>query len=103
MLACSRNQLDAAPQCPFYGRVVAFDRIFMQGGNQCALITSAFSPCGMEFDGDRPYWRACRLNPEVNRSYQQELARRAEPSIEDRARAESYAKPALDLTRRADV
>lgn len=80
------------PACAFHGRHLAFDRIFIsQGGNQCALITSTFSPCAMEIAGDRPYWRACGRNPEVNGSYQGQLAHRAEPSIEDQARAESYA------------
>ena len=103
MLACSSNQPDDAPQCAFYGRHVAFDRIFNQGGNQCALITSTSAPCIMDVAGQRAHWPSCFRNPERNGSYEHLSTRRVEPSAEDRARAESYAAPALDLTRRADA
>lgn len=59
--------------CPFYG--VALSRspqlrhpFFIEtGGNRCALITEAHSPCRMEvIDGQPPEWWKCPRNPERN-------------------------------------
>jgi hypothetical protein len=32
-----------------------------QQGNECAVITTADSPCRMEIDGQEPDWRTCPL------------------------------------------
>ena len=52
--------------CPFYGRHTvlrgaAFPILIAQQGNQCAVITTAYSPCRMEIDGQEPDWRTCPL------------------------------------------
>ena len=57
--------------CPFYGHAVAFVNgthpVMMEtGGNQCALITGAHSPCRMELEGDPAQWEKCKRNPENN-------------------------------------
>ena len=51
--------------CPFYGRHAvlrgpAFPIMIAQQGNQRAVITTAYSPCRMEIDGQEPDWRTCR-------------------------------------------
>jgi hypothetical protein len=59
--------------CPFYSASLNFKRdaneggvLFNSGGNQCALITSAHSPCWMEVSESRPpEWAACPRNPEA--------------------------------------
>jgi hypothetical protein len=58
--------------CPFYGASLYFKPgvneggvLFNCGGNRCALITSAHSPCWMEVGESRPPdWEACPRNPE---------------------------------------
>ena len=58
--------------CPFYSASLHFERgvnhggvLSNSGGNQCALITSAHSPCWMEIGESRaPDWTACPRNPE---------------------------------------
>jgi len=57
--------------CPFYGHALfpAMTArrqdppflLFASGGNQCALITTAHSPCKMEVEGQEPDWSKCRL------------------------------------------
>ena len=59
--------------CPFYGHAVAFVNgthpvMMDSGGNQCALMTGAHSPCRMEIGGARPNWGECIRNPENNGS-----------------------------------
>lgn len=50
--------------CPFYGfNAVASMRLLVpSGGNQCALITNAISPCRRELAGVSPNWALCPLN-----------------------------------------
>jgi hypothetical protein len=66
----TRREVEAAagPRCPFYGMslVNKSGRMMIPtGGNQCALITSAYSPCWMEGAEKRaPDWAACPRNPE---------------------------------------
>lgn len=56
--------------CPFYARSLVLipspQLISNPRSNQCALITSAHSPCRMEIEGDWPHWRVCPRNPEVS-------------------------------------
>jgi hypothetical protein len=33
--------------------------LFPQGGNECAIVATAFSPCYMELRGQVPDWRTC--------------------------------------------
>ena len=48
--------------CPFYG-FAAFQGVMLdQVGNQCALITSSYSPCKMIMESKFPEWRHCSLN-----------------------------------------
>lgn len=60
----------SAPSCPFYGVALHVNQhdfrvLIPSGGNQCALITSAHSPCWMEVAEDRaPDWAQCPRNPE---------------------------------------
>ena len=83
--------------CPFYGHAIAFVNgthpVMMDtGGNQCALMTGAHSPCRMEIQGARPNWAECDRNPENNgsgfdavitRTMTQEEARRRWPGAFD--------------------
>jgi hypothetical protein len=65
---------DSGPKCPFYGASIHWGRLIVVGrnvneaylpSNQCALITSAHSPCWMEVGESRPPdWAACPRNPE---------------------------------------
>jgi hypothetical protein len=52
--------------CPFYGNshfaLAAHGVLMTQHGNECALITGAFSPCRMEVGGVAPHWPSCPLN-----------------------------------------
>jgi hypothetical protein len=54
--------------CPFYGASIHFDHLVRfpgPSGNQCALITSAHSPCWMQLEeGAMPNWTSCPRNPE---------------------------------------
>jgi hypothetical protein len=61
--------------CPFYGAALMdVDRgmgrhgppvLMASRGNECALITSAHSPCWMEVSESRaPAWAECPRNPE---------------------------------------
>lgn len=36
-------------------------------GNQCALITSSFSPCRMVIVNEKPDWTKCSFNTEENK------------------------------------
>ena len=63
----------AACACPFYGysldhnpeRLRFSTALNHSGGNQCALITSAHSPCWMEVaENAAPDWAQCPRNPE---------------------------------------
>ena len=50
-------------QCPFYGFYLSQIRTLVnQNGNQCALITDSFSPCGMEMRHEQVNWQECPLN-----------------------------------------
>ena len=68
----TRREVEAAsgPSCPFYGaslvQYLTFSPNFiLSGGNQCALITSAHSPCWMEVaEQGAPDWAQCPRNPE---------------------------------------
>jgi hypothetical protein len=56
--------------CPFFARAIHFtggDPFFIDNptSNQCALITSAHSPCVMELAKATPNWRECHRNPAV--------------------------------------
>lgn len=52
------------PRCPFYGKhAVPLMRVLIeQGGNQCALVTSSYSPCRVEMAGGVPDLEQCELN-----------------------------------------
>jgi hypothetical protein len=64
--------IGAACPCPFYGAALFVARepqamvtSFPTMGNQCALITSAISPCWMEVaENAAPDWAQCPRNPE---------------------------------------
>lgn len=73
--------------CPFYGcSLVSLDRghgrvgppafVNLNAGNQCALITSAHSPCWMEVaEQSAPEWAACPRNPEwITEAFRSEAA-----------------------------
>lgn len=49
--------------CPYYGKSSPPGNfgIVPTGGNQCALITEAHSPCRMEIKGDAPDFEHCEL------------------------------------------
>lgn len=56
-------------RCPFYGRHAALlpgtpagGLLVDSGGNQCALKTSAYSPCILEIDGRDPILEDCPRN-----------------------------------------
>jgi hypothetical protein len=54
--------------CPYYGSSGqgGLDNLFPTGGNQCARVATAHSPCQMEMAGEKPIWDLCRFfNPEV--------------------------------------
>jgi hypothetical protein len=56
--------------CPFYAHALHFHGVAAvlipnPQSNQCALITTAHSPCMMEIRSTTPDWRVCRRNPEV--------------------------------------
>jgi hypothetical protein len=59
------------PGCPFFARFLAFgiELAHNPGSNQCALITTAHSPCVMEVAHQIPSWRTCIRNPANNGSY----------------------------------
>lgn len=55
-----------AMNCPFYGHSMFFNIVLPprfllidSGGNQCALITDAHSPCMLEINGQEVEWRLC--------------------------------------------
>jgi len=51
--------------CPFYGKCALplARAVVPQGGNQCALVLTAFSPCVMEVDEKKaPDWPTCPRN-----------------------------------------
>jgi hypothetical protein len=47
--------------CRFYGKHSALGALVDSHGNQCALITEAFSPCRIETNGLRPDETSCAL------------------------------------------
>lgn len=62
----------AEERCPFYGYTLVHNalvgrgnelvfRLWSSRGNQCALITAAFSPCRLERAGRKPIWGECPL------------------------------------------
>lgn len=62
--------------CPFYGRTLVVEErgresVYLVApanhlSNQCALITSALSPCWVETEeSETPDWTECPRNPEV--------------------------------------
>ena len=58
-------QATLAGGCPFYGAAIHCGLLVGIGGNRCALITSARSPCWMEVAEWRPpEWAACPRNPD---------------------------------------
>ena len=81
--------------CPFYATSLVQPFIAgahpylieSPGSNQCALITSAHSPCVMEVAHFPPIWAACSRNPEVNEARSATTASPALP--EGQTRAES--------------
>ncbi len=51
-------------KCPFYGFHIAgidYGAMMDSAGNQCALIKSSYSPCGMEKLGKAPNWNICPI------------------------------------------
>jgi len=64
-------------RCPFYGFFGApAQGVFLdQGGNQCALLTTSYSPCRMEMRGEIPNWDGCPFNiEEDSKKFLRELA-----------------------------
>ena len=67
-----RHETETTGGCPFYSASLHFERgvnhggvLLNSGGNQCALITSAHSPCWMEVGESRaPDWATCPRNPQ---------------------------------------
>lgn len=56
-------------RCPFHGFSAMPGGVMMDSeGNQCALKTGSYSPCGMKTAGDEPYWSECPFNTEENRT-----------------------------------
>ena len=56
------------PPCPFHGFSAMSGGVMMDSeGNQCALETKSYHPCGMKTAGDKPYWSDCPFNTEENR------------------------------------
>lgn len=47
--------------CPYYGKNGMFGKLLPQGGNECALIITSYSPCAMEMDGEEPEAARCPL------------------------------------------
>jgi hypothetical protein len=47
--------------CRFYGRNGMFGRLLESGGNECALIRHAYSPCRMLMRGETPDESCCDL------------------------------------------
>lgn len=84
---------DPLTSCPFYGGALAYagERhprliVFQTQSNQCALITSAHSPCWMEaIEGLAPAWAECPRNPE----YAADNVFRGSMSLEETAAQES--------------
>lgn len=56
------------PRCPFYGFSHCGGIFMDQDGNQCALITEAYSPCQMEIIAQTPNWNECLFNSEENKT-----------------------------------
>jgi hypothetical protein len=49
--------------CRYYGHAMYFGLLMPNpGSNQCALITTAHSPCYLEIEGKPVEWSACRYN-----------------------------------------
>jgi hypothetical protein len=62
-------------KCPFYGRAAMklTNAIVPQGGNQCALVISAYAPCYMEaLHQKEPDAEACELLVSVESRYEWE-------------------------------
>lgn len=55
-------------KCPFYGFAYAMGVLMDSKGNQCALITSSYSPCRMEISGQEICWSDCGFNKEKHTS-----------------------------------
>jgi hypothetical protein len=54
--------------CPFYGQCALpmLQATTSPGGNQCALVIEAFSPCTMEVhQGKQPDWDSCPRNTDM--------------------------------------
>lgn len=62
-------------QCPFYGFYTSHNAkaLIDSQGNQCALITSSYSPCQMEMRNQTPSWNECPLNSKENKSCIEEI------------------------------
>jgi hypothetical protein len=54
--------------CPFYGYALVPDMMKASGGNQCAVITEAYTPCKMELVGETPDMNLCTV-VNIRRSY----------------------------------
>jgi hypothetical protein len=56
--------------CPYYGKsaLLLIQKLAPTGGNQCALVTGAHSPCVMEFRHEEPDLDTCerRRFPEAS-------------------------------------
>lgn len=53
------------PLCPFYGKQAnpLIRALMPTGGNRCALITEAHTPCKLELEGDQaPQLENCEMN-----------------------------------------
>ena len=49
-------------RCPFYGFSGIPGILMDTEGNQCALVSDSYSPCYMEFQGQKPNWDECRYH-----------------------------------------
>lgn len=47
--------------CRFYGKNGMFGQLIDQGGNECGLIITSYSPCAMEMDGSAPDENTCSV------------------------------------------
>jgi len=53
--------------CLFYGFHYLGGMLMDSEGNQCALITSSYSPCRMERRKQKTDWKLCEFNPASNK------------------------------------
>ena len=60
-------------KCPFYGFNGMWGSLLDSQGNQCALITTSYSPCQMEMAGQQPSWNLCPMHRDSTEEQIREL------------------------------